>query len=106
MTDPLAETAWYHLDDDLTVCVAGHYVATNICTKTGTPVMSAQVRAEVERLRGIIQDAGLEWVSDPDVPSGQRCPICHVTTEPHFEGCWLAAELARNASDPPEGSQP
>jgi hypothetical protein len=36
------------------------------------------------------------------------CPACgspsHVVG--HEEDCWKAAELARNANDPPEGSQP
>jgi hypothetical protein len=56
---------------------------------------------EVARLRGLL--GRLEWGK-----WGGECPACGASgfmSEPkrddHHPGCWLAAELAHNANDPP-----
>jgi serine phosphatase RsbU (regulator of sigma subunit) len=59
----------------------------------------------ITRLRGLL--GRLEWVMGQW--DWEACPVCRVVkaeTEIHNPGCWLAAELAPNADDPPEGEQP
>jgi hypothetical protein len=80
---------------------------------------------EVERLRGLL--GRLEWAgticwAEDSSEGGDACPACsafpeegHLKAGQHmgpdgkpydYPGCWLAAELAPNADDPPEGEQP
>jgi hypothetical protein len=75
--------------------------------KTIGPMDAASIAVgEVERLRGLL--GRLEWADEDD--TGRRyCPVCEwaeATGQGHDPGCWLAAELARNTDDPPEGEQP
>jgi hypothetical protein len=59
--------------------------------------------ARIERLRGLL--GRLEWADN--YSERTSCPACmRYRDQGHDPGCWLAAELARNADDPPEGSQP
>jgi hypothetical protein len=64
----------------------------------------------IARLRGLL--GRLEWAGGlVTFPDGCEpcCPACEVEeadSHDHEPGCWLAAELVRNANDPPEGSQP
>jgi hypothetical protein len=73
------------------------------------------LREENRRLRGLLgrlEWAGTEWVGE-GLPE-RVCPVCAAIRlgdgvqepEAHDPGCWLAAELARNATDPPEAEQP
>jgi hypothetical protein len=61
----------------------------------------------IERLRGLL--GRLEWAGRSDFSEQAACPVCELLRDPegrHEPGCWLAAELAPNANDPPGGEQP
>jgi hypothetical protein len=72
----------------------------------------------IRRLRGLLgrlewADKHIDWAArayDFNLASSESCcPACHAIAareKRHEPGCWLAAELAPNANDPPEGSQP
>jgi hypothetical protein len=56
---------------------------------------------EVDRLVGLLGRLEQEWADEV-----ASCPVCAHDGTGHDPDCWLVAELARNANDPPEGEQP
>jgi hypothetical protein len=67
---------------------------------------------QLRELLSRLEWAGTEWVGEG--PPERACPVCAAVRlgdgvqepEAHDPDCWLAAELAPNTNDPPEGSQP